>query len=823
MEVIKFGGSSLASASTIRRVGEVLVSRRDKQKILVLSAMGGMTNKLISIGELACSGDSDYKSVYQELRDFHLKALIELVPSGKVKEVEGEMKSLLDDLDELCYGIYLLRELSDRSKDELVAFGERLSIPIVVAHLNGCGLIVRRVDARDWIKTDANHGAAHVLPETTKKAILKGVGEAFVSDDGNVCDWEILAMEGFIGQSPDGATTTLGRGGSDYTAALMTIAVKADHLEKSTDVIGMLTADPRKVPTARIIEEMSYAEAMELCHFGAKIIYPPTIAPLMEAGIPLIVRSTFEADGAGTRICADPKEDGPVRGLSSIGGMSLLTLVGGGMVGVPGFSRRLFIALSFSGVNVVLITQGSSEHSITVAIEENELEVALEALQEEFGSDLQLGRLEPFRTEKGLSILALVGDGMDGFTGICGKAFHALGRNGINIYAIAQGSTERNISIVVADGDVPKALRALHGTFFESDVRRVHLFCMGVGNVGGTLVDFVRDQHDQLLKDRNIDLQIAGLANSKKMLFNADGIDLSDWRNNLASSETKSTLDGFIDGIKTLNLENSAFVDNTASSDVAALYESVLSASIGVVASNKIAAADAYKRYKGLLDLASKHSTEYRFETNVGAGLPVIDTIQHLVLSGDKVHKIEAVLSGTLNFLFSAFSPEMTFEDSVKGAMDAGFTEPDPRIDLSGVDVQRKILILAREAGYKLEMSDVENVPFLPQELMEGSVEDFLKALPSIEQSMQDKLAAATKEGKKLRYFATFENGKAKVALEPLDASHAFCSLEGSDNVVMLTTDRYSQRPLVVQGAGAGADVTAMGVFADIMRFAESR
>ena len=817
MEVIKFGGSSLLNSSTIRRVGDVLVSRRKNKKILVLSAMGGMTNELISLGNLACDGNTEYKAVYQSLRDHHLKTLIGLVSSKDVSEVEGEIKGLLDELEELCYGIYLLRELSDRSRDELLAFGERLSIPLVVSHLRSCGLSVRRVDARSWIKTDANHGAAHVLPDTTKNAIIDGL-----SDDSEP-GWEIIAMEGFIGMAPDGTTTTLGRGGSDYTAALMAIAVGADHLEKSTDVIGMLTADPRQVPTARIIDEMSYAEAMELCHFGAKIIYPPTIAPLMKAGIPLIVRSTFEADGNGTRICSSPTESGPVRGISSIGGMSLLTLVGGGMVGVPGFSRRLFIALSFSGVNVVLITQGSSEHSITVAIEEDELDVALKALNDEFGSDLELGRIEPFRTEKGLSILALVGDGMDGYTGICGKAFHSLGRNGINIHAIAQGSTERNISIVVSDSDVPKALRALHGTFFESDVRRIHLFCMGVGNVGGTLVDFVREQHDQLLNERNIDLQISGLANSKKMLFDSKGIDLSDWRGALANAETDSTLEGFVEIIKEMNLENSAFIDNTASEDVAALYESVLSNSIGVVASNKIAAADSYARYIGLRELASRHSTDYRFETNVGAGLPVIDTIHHLVLSGDKVHKIEAVLSGTLNFLFSAFSSEMTFEASVKGAMSAGFTEPDPRIDLSGVDVQRKILILAREAGFKLEMSDVENVPFLPEKLMKGSVSQFLEALPSIEGTMQKKLQDAESQGKKLRYFATFENGKAKVRLEPLDASHPFCSLEGSDNIVMLTTDRYSGRPLVVQGAGAGADVTAMGVFADIMRFAESR
>ncbi|MDP7435931.1 MAG: ACT domain-containing protein, partial [Flavobacteriales bacterium] len=484
--------------------------------------------------------------------------------------------------------------------------------------------------------------------------------------------------------------------------------------------------------------------------------------------------------------------------------------------------------LSMRQVNVVLITQGSSEHSITVAVQEDEVDKALEALNEEFESDVKVGKVEPFRVERGLSILALVGDAMHHHTGLSGRAFDALGKNGINIYAIAQGSTERNISIVIQKSDVAKALRALHSTLFEREVCRVNLFCAGVGNVGGTLLGQIQKAHDDLLSEHAIDLRVVGLANSKQFVLDAEGVALNCWQEIMDKNSTQGGLSSFISSVKDLNLENALFVDNTASEAVAGVYEEVLQASIGVVASNKIAAADTQVRYEGLKRTARAKNTQYRFETNVGAGLPVIDTIEHLVQSGDRIHRIDAVLSGTLNYLFSTFGSECGFVESVKGAMDAGFTEPDPRIDLSGVDVQRKILILAREAGYTMEMADVENPGFLPPALMEGSVADFLDKLPTAEEDMQTRLAQAASEGLQLRYVASFElnasgEPKARVGLQALPPTHAFCQLQGSDNAVMLHTDRYVDRPLVIQGAGAGADVTAMGVFADIMRFAATR
>ena len=567
---------------------------------------------------------------------------------------------------------------------------------------------------------------------------------------------------------------------------------------------------------------------MELCHFGAKVIYPPTLIPLREAGIPLVIRSTFDTESPGTTISSQPDPGSGVRGVSSIDGMALVTLVGGGMVGIPGYSRRMFMALSMRQVNVVLITQGSSEHSITVAVQESEVDNALEALNDEFESDIKVGKVEPFRVERGLSILALVGDAMHHHTGLSGRAFDALGKNGINIYAIAQGSTERNISIVLQKKDVAKALRALHSTLFERDTRRIHLFCAGVGNVGGTLLSQIAAARQELFDTRGLDLRVVGLANSRRFLLQEEGVALADWKAILEREGAPGTLDDFVARMKDMNLENAVFVDNTASAQVASVYEEVLSASIGVVTSNKIAAADTQSRYDTLKGLARAKNTQYRFETNVGAGLPVIDTIEHLVQSGDRIHRIDAVLSGTLNFLFSTFGPECGFVDAVQGAMDAGYTEPDPRIDLSGVDVQRKILILAREAGYTMEMSDVDNPGFLPPALMEGSVQGFLEGLPTAEEGMQARLAEAAAKGLQLRYVATFERNAqgqptAQVGLQALPPEHPFCQLQGSDNVVMLKTDRYADRPLIVQGAGAGADVTAMGVFADIMRFAATR
>ena len=820
MEVIKFGGSSLVDASAMAQVAEVLEARKEVPKFVVLSAMGGATDALLNAGEAARRGDAAWHTLVAELRSRHLEACKSLLEGPAADAVAAEIEDGLAYVRSICEGLQLLHEFSDHAKDALVSMGERLSIPIVHALLESKGLQSARLSALNIVVTDSEFGSATV----DRSRMSENLRTAMSDLEG--C--QVVLMEGFVGRDPDGEVTTLGRGGSDLTASLVANMLGASHMEKSTDVPGMLTADPRVVPAAKIIDSMSYEEAMELCHFGAKVIYPPTLIPLREAGIPLVIRSTFDTESKGTTISASPDAGSGVRGVSSIDGMALITLVGGGMVGIPGYSRRMFMALSMGQVNVVLITQGSSEHSITVAVQEAEVDKAIEGLNEEFASDIEVGKVEPFRVERGLSILALVGDAMHRQTGLSGRAFDALGKNGINIFAIAQGSTERNISIVLQKKDVGKALRTLHSTLFEREVCRVNLFCAGVGNVGGTLLDQIHEAHAKLLADRAIDLRVVGLANSRSHVLNEAGVPLDDWKSYLDKNSTPSSISDFISVMKVMNLENALFVDNTASEAVAGVYEDALQASIGVVASNKIAAADAQGRYENLKRLAQAKNTQYRFETNVGAGLPVIDTIEHLVQSGDRIHRIDAVLSGTLNFLFSTFGPECGFVDAVKGAMDAGYTEPDPRIDLSGVDVQRKILILAREAGYTMDMSDVDNPGFLPQELMEGSVADFLEKLPTAESGMQKRLAEASAQGLKLRYVATFElndHGEptARVGLQSLPPDHVFCQLEGSDNVVMLRTDRYAERPLVIQGAGAGADVTAMGVFADIMRFAASR
>ena len=820
MEVIKFGGSSLVNASAMTQVADVLEARKEVPKFVVLSAMGGATDALLRAGRSARDGDPAWHTLVSDLRARHLEAASALLDADEAQKVAQEVEHGLANVRSICEGLQLLHEFSDHTKDALVSMGERLSVPLMHVMLSQRGYKVGRLSALDVVVTDSQYGAAVVDRARTAENLRQAMADL------GPCD--VVVMEGFVGRDDAGEVTTLGRGGSDLTASLVAGILGASHMEKSTDVPGMLTADPRVVPTAKIIDSMSYEEAMELCHFGAKVIYPPTLIPLREAGIPLVIRSTFDTESPGTTISSQPDPGSGVRGVSSIDGMALVTLMGGGMVGIPGYSRRMFMALSIRQVNVVLITQGSSEHSITVAVQESEVDNALEALNDEFESDIKVGKVEPFRVERGLSILALVGDAMHHHTGLSGRAFDALGKNGINIYAIAQGSTERNISIVLQEKDVAKALRALHSTLFERDTRRIHLFCAGVGNVGGTLLSQIAAARQELFDTRGLDLRVVGLANSRRFLLQEEGVALADWKATLERDGVPGTLDDFVARIKEMNLENAVFVDNTASAQVASVYEEVLFASIGVVASNKIAAADTQSRYDTLKGLARAKNTQYRFETNVGAGLPVIDTIEHLVQSGDRIHRIDAVLSGTLNFLFSTFGPECGFVDAVQGAMDAGYTEPDPRIDLSGVDVQRKILILAREAGYTMEMSDVDNPGFLPPALMEGSVKGFLEGLPTAEEGMQVRLAEAAAKGLQLRYVATFERNAqgqptAQVGLQALPPEHPFCQLQGSDNVVMLKTDRYADRPLIVQGAGAGADVTAMGVFADIMRFAATR
>ena len=793
MEVLKFGGSSLVTAAAMQRVADVLVARRGVQRIVVCSAMGGVTNELLALGDLAVAREAALADRLAALAARHTDALAALGADSAAAEVAERV----EELGRLLDGVNLLGELSPRSSDALVSFGERLAVPLVEALLLSAGLKVRRVDARDWIATDDTFGAAEVDGPQTAEAIRSGLA----ADP----DFEILLTEGFIGRSPQGETTTLGRGGSDYTASLIARAVGAACMEKSTDVAGMMTADPRLVHEAQIIETMSYEEALELCHFGAKVIYHPTIEPLREAGIPLIVRSTFDSDAPGTRIVAAPDRPAVVRALSSIDDVVLLTLVGGRLLSRPGFSRRVFTALATASVNVVLITQSSSEHSLTIGISAADRFRAEAALHEEFDADMALGRLEPLEVEADLSIIALVGGGMKAASGVSGKAFAALGAAGVNIRAIAQGSTERNISIVVASEDVARGLRAVHRAFFDNGVRRLNLVCLGTGQVGAALLDQIHRTSTP-----GLDLRIIGLANSRHALLNPTGIPLDDWRGALAAAPPPPA--DLLGAVHDFDLPGVVFVDNTASPAAAQTVVAAIRRGYAAVCSNKIAATGPLADWRDLTAGTFFH------ESNVGAGLPVLDTLKQLIATGDRVHRIEAVMSGSLNFIFNRFSSACTFEAAVREAAALGYTEPDPRLDLGGVDVARKVLILARLAGAELELADVTITPFLPANAFEGSVDDFFAALPNCEPGLTDRLTDAGTDHV-LRVVGSWSpEGGAEVALRRLPLDHPLARLAGTDNKFTFLTDRYPENPLVIQGAGAGAEVTAMGVFSDLLR-----
>ena len=669
------------------------------------------------------------------------------------------------------------------------------------------------VDARKGIVTDSTFGTAVVNYEQSYIRIRKQVEEATS---------RILIYPGFIAADSAGITTTLGRGGSDFSAAIIGAAVKAEEVQIWTDVSGMMTADPRLVAHARVIPSLSYLEAMELSHFGAKVLYPPTIQPLMKEHIPVTIRNTFHPQHAGTRINSDNqhRETG-ISGLSSIPGIALISLEGSGMVGIPGFSKRLFGILSDSRINVILITQGSSEHSICVGIDEKSAQKAKEKTDEGFAGEIASGKVNPLEVEKDLSIVALVGDRMKSHPGISGKMFSALGRNGINVRAIAQGSSERNISAVLATTDVEKALNVLHEDFFETTYKQINLFIAGTGNVGSKLLSQLQQQQEYLRDQLHLQVQIKGIANSKRMLFSQEGVSPLSWKEQLAKGSLMDR-DAFFETIRSLNMRNAVFVDVTANDSIAQCYETLLQKSIAVVACNKVAASSPYLQYKSLKETARAFNTQFLFETNVGAGLPLIGTLNDLVRSGDKVHRMEAVLSGTLNFVFNHYDGKKPFAEIVREAQQQGYTEPDPRLDLSGTDVMRKILILARESGLPLEMNDVENISFMPESCMQGSIENFYKEMEKHENHFRSLLDNAVASGSKLKFVATCENEKASVGLRCIAPGHDLYHLYGKDNVVLFYTDRYKEQPLVVKGAGAGAEVTASGVFADILRAARS-
>jgi aspartokinase/homoserine dehydrogenase 1 len=812
MQVLKFGGTSVANAANIKKVKAIVAEKaNDENVFVVVSAFSGVTDKLLHCGQSALENNADYKTSIEQLTQQHVEAIKELLPVTEQSSLLSWAVQQFHEIEDLCSGIRLLNELSDRTRDRLVSYGELISSKIISAYFNCNNLENEWIDARKCIVTDSHFTKASVNFPLTKERILQQIQSSAKS---------VFLVPGFIAADENGTTTTLGRGGSDYTAAIFGACVSASSVEIWTDVSGMMTADPRLVPRAKHIKAISYSEAMELSHFGAKVIYPPTLQPLMSENIPVWIKNTFAPQEAGTIIEAHSHKNGnSTRGISSVNAIALLSLEGSGMVGIPGFSKRLFEALANHQINVILITQASSEHSICVGIEEKSAAKAKQAVDKAFAYEIERGLIEPLAVEKDLAIVALVGDNMKSHQGISGRMFGVLGRNGVNIRAIAQGSSERNISAVIVKDDIRKALNTLHEEFFETTYKQVNLFIVGTGNVGGKLLSQLKQQQAYLQEKINVQIRIVGLANSRKMLFVEEGIVSDNWQKQLADAETMN-LQAFIDQMLERNLRNSVFVDITANQDVANVYETVFQKSISVVACNKIAASSPFSHYKKLKDLCHEFNASFLFETNVGASLPIIGTLNDLVRSGDTVNRIEAVLSGTLNYVFNHYDGKKPFGEIVRLAQAEGYTEPDPRLDLSGTDVMRKIMILARETGAQLEMSDIHNNSFLPASCMEGNVEDFYEEMSRQEQHFKQLYKAALEEGKKLKFVASYQDGKASVGLKHIDPSHDFYHLYGKDNIVLFYTDRYPEQPMVIKGAGAGAEVTASGVFADIIRAA---
>ncbi len=810
MQVLKFGGSSVANAENINKVVSIVreVSKKDKT-VLVVSALGGITDKLITSASLAAAGDESYTEQLSIIEKRHLTAVQELIPVARQSGLLSAVKKQCNEIEDICNGIFLLRELSAATKDRVVSFGELLSSKIIAAKFESEGVEVIWKDSREVIATDLNHGNAKVDFDKTNRQVVDYITNTSAN---------LYVMPGFIASGPGGITTTLGRGGSDYTAAIYAAALDADILEIWTDVSGIMTADPNQVSNARIIPHISYQEAMELSHFGAKVIYPPTIQPILKKNIPIKVKNTFAPGDPGTIIDSAVAGNGSIiRGITSINNIALLGLEGSGMIGIPGFSKRLFEALATAQINVIMITQGSSEHSICVAVEEVNALKAKDAVDKTFSQEIAAAQVAPLIIESGLVIVAVVGDHMKNHPGISGKMFGALGKNGVNVRAIAQGSSERNISAVVYKSDVKKAINVLHEEFFETSYKQVNLFIAGAGNVGSRLLEQLVQQRDYLFNHLKLQIRVIGLATSRKMLINDNGVDIKVWKDEMEKAE-KMDMNKFLSIIPAKNLRNSIFVDVTANNELAMNYDKLLSKSISVVACNKVACSSSFEYYKALKDLAREYNVAFHFETNVGAGLPIIGTLNDLLRSGDKINEIQAVLSGTLNFVFNNYNGKQSFATVVKRAQEEGYTEPDPRLDLSGKDVMRKIMILAREAGEQLEMEQIANQSFMPESCMTGSVEDFYKEMEVQEahfKAIYDKAAA---NGNKLKFVASYKNGNASVGLQEINAQHDFYHLYGKDNVVLFYTNRYTDQPLVVKGAGAGAEVTASGVFADIIR-----
>lgn len=809
MKVLKFGGTSVGSVKSILSLKQIVENEAKKQPVvIVVSALGGITDKLIATSKLAVAGDEEWKTEFDAMVDRHHKMIDTIITDTKAREdLFIKVDALLDQLRSIYFGVFLIHDLSEKTSDAIVSYGERLSSLIASTLVKGS----KWYDSREFIKTVDKNGK-HVLDaELTTELVTKTFSDLP----------RISLVPGFISSDRDSKEiTNLGRGGSDYTAAIIAAALNAEVLEIWTDVDGFMTADPKVIKTAYTINELSYIEAMELCNFGAKVIYPPTIYPVCVKNIPIRVKNTFNPESDGTIIKQKIENNlKPIKGISSISGTTLITVTGLSMVGVIGVNRRIFTALAQQGISVFLVSQASSENSTSIGVRDQDAEKAVNVLNNEFAKEIETGAMFPMHAESGLATIAIVGENMKHTPGIAGKLFGTLGRSGISVIACAQGASETNISFVIDGKYLRKSLNVLHDSFFLSEYKVLNLFICGVGTVGSKLIEQIRSQYEELKEHSRLKLNVVGIASSHNAIFCREGLDLDNYREQLQASEPSSP-EKLRDTILSMNIFNSVFVDCTASKDVALLYQSFLEHNVSVIAANKIAASSKYEDYLKLKTTAMMRGVKFRFETNVGAGLPIIGTINDLCNSGDKILRIEAVLSGTLNFIFNAISAEVPFSETVRLAKEQGYSEPDPRIDLSGTDVVRKLVILAREAGYRVEQEDVEKHLFVPEEYFQGSLEDFWKNLPALDADFEARRKELEAEGKRWRFVATMDGGKVNVALKAVDRNHPFYNLEGSNNIVLLTTERYKEYPMQIQGYGAGASVTAAGVFANIMSIA---